>query len=169
MRAEEIYINVNRFLSEQSGGFTQLSDRAGAEPPAASTQALPLVLVSSSVPPINPRHAPENMTGDGIFVFSPQSRNRFVFGFEDEAILPFSRLRITAPFDNETAIPKRILVQYAVDQEGARFRLLMRGQMGPDGVFDTGSIAARNVRFLEITVLDSWAPGNIAIEDVIVE
>lgn len=165
MRSEEISLNIGRFLSERAGGL-RINSAAPSSDGDAAGAGLPLVIVSSSVAPINPLHAPENMLVEGEFVFAPSRHTRFDFRFEPEGIRSVSRLRIVSPKDGEYAIPKTILVQTAVDQAGQRFRSWMRGEMGPDGIFDTGQMADRNARRVRVQILDFWRAGPAAIARV---
>ncbi|QPM90832.1 hypothetical protein PSAL_020740 [Pseudooceanicola algae] len=166
MRAEEIRLNIGRYLS-QSGSATR-PERIGipSETSQLSEGALPLTLVSASVPAIGPSQAPENMLSDGLFVFAPSQRMIFDFRFEPDEAHPLSRLRITSPSDGDYAVPKNVLVQVAIDAEGSSFRTYQRRQVGPDGVLDTGNIAQRFVRRLRVIVLDAWGDGLIAIDNV---
>ncbi|MBE9636313.1 hypothetical protein [Salipiger mangrovisoli] len=166
MRVEEIGINLERYLS-QSGGAPLQPPKIDAGPTAESPEGrLPLVLVSSSVPAVNPTLAPENMLGDGMFVFEPARRMIFDFRFEPDEAKPLKRLRLTAPAGGSYAVPKNVLIQASIDVEGAGFSTLFRTQFSPDGVLDTGDVAPRFVRRLRVIVLDTWADGQVAIDRV---
>lgn len=164
MRSEEIALNIGRFMTERSGGFVD-APVPGAVASAAGP-GLSLVLFSSSAAPVNPAFAPENMLGDGMFVFDPTTSAVLDFRFEPEGTRPIGRVRITSPTDQGYALPKSILVQIAPNADSGRYLPLYRGQMGPDGLFDTGPMSARNAQRLRLIVLDAWSDGPIAIDTV---
>jgi len=165
MRAEEIHMNLGRYLGEQGAAFgvrePQPAFNATAQP-----GTIPLRLVRTSVPPVNPRYAPENMTGDGLFVFQPQRRMEFVFRVAGEDIAAISRLRIMSPEGPDYSLPKTLLIQTSIKPDESGYRLWKRGQMPPDGLFDTGERAPRNTRWIKITILATWADGPVAIKAV---
>ncbi|WP_372022180.1 hypothetical protein [Tistrella mobilis] len=170
MRSEEILINLHRFLNEQGAAYG--APPAGAIPPATgmpATGRLPLVVVRSSMPPVNPRYGPENLTGNGVFVYEGVPGARIVFGIATGNVAAVHRVRMTAPTDADYALPRTIIVQYSLDDEGQQFREWTRGQMAPDGLFDTGRMAPRNIRWIAFTILDAWSPGPVVIDEVIVE
>lgn len=163
MRSGEILIHVRRFLEEQGGAYAPSAEVA-AKTESTVPGALPLQYVRSSAPPLNPRFAPENMVGTGQFVFSPQRRMSFVFGFDD--ITAVSRVMIRSTASASQTTPKNIIVRWSLDPEGRRFGSWHRGEMGPDGVFDSGQMAARNLRYVEIIVLNTWSAGEVVIDAV---
>ncbi|MEO0567089.1 MAG: hypothetical protein AAF066_05115 [Pseudomonadota bacterium] len=167
MRSEEIYLNLSRYLAQQSGAYIE----SAAVEPAVSQEAerIALRLESSSVPPVNPQYAPENMIGEGVFVFAQARRMEFVFQVEAGKAVSLSRLRITAPPDAGYVLPKTVLIQTSTGATPSRFRRWLRDEMPPDGILDTGQKAARNARWVKVTVLDAWGPGPVAIDAVLVD
>ncbi|HAE46041.1 MAG: hypothetical protein CMO30_21460 [Tistrella sp.] len=170
MRSEEILINLRRFLNEQGAAYAAPSAAVTLQPADPSARGgLQLVVANSSTPPINPRFAPENLAGDGVFVYDGVPGARIVFGFATGDVAAVQRLRITAPTTAGYALPRTIIVQYSLDAEGRRFREWTRGQMAPDGLFDTGQMAPRNMRWVALTILDAWSTGPVVIDEVIVD
>jgi hypothetical protein len=174
MRSEEIFLNLQRYLAEQGGAYAapkpSLDENgAGSGTTGGDEGAIVLGLDKVSVPPINPTFAPENLLEPGLFVFERGPLTRIVLNVQGEAAATLRRIRIVAPADGEYALPKTILVQYSVEAEGNAFREWTRGQMAPDGLFDSGTLAPRNVRRVALTVLDAWAPGPLAIDQVIAD
>ncbi|WOI57478.1 hypothetical protein [Palleronia sp. LCG004] len=166
MRSEEIRMNVSRYLGEQATAFA----RATAPSADADRPGLSMRLVSSSVPPDNPRHAPENMIGDGTFVFAPARDMMFEFALDAGALVRVGRLRVTSPVGEGYSLPKSVLLRYAVDSEGTRFRDWKRLEMGLDGVLDTGPASTTiPMTRLRMHVFDAWSPGLIAISSVTAE
>lgn len=165
IRSGEIFIHVRRYLDEQGGAFAAPSDARVTEPvDDADTDALPLRVLESSVRPVNPMFAPENMTGPGQFVFAQQARMQVAVGFD--AITPTSRLVIRSnPGPGQTS-PKTVLLTWSLEGEGAGFRSWLRGEMAADGVFDTGKVAQRNLRRLQVIVLDTWGSGDVVIDEI---
>ncbi len=164
MRSEEVHMNISRFLSQSGGAVVDRTSSATST--SARTGTLPLVLVSSSVPASEPSFAPENMVGNGIFVFEPARRMVFDFRFEPDESHVFKRLGLRAAPQDGYAVPKNIIIQTSNDGSGETFSTLMRREVAPDGSFDTGDIASRYVRRLRLIVLDTWSVGNTAIDQV---
>ncbi|TNF57464.1 MAG: hypothetical protein EP307_13960 [Rhodobacteraceae bacterium] len=163
MRAEEIHMNIARYLSEQGATFSATLEQT---PIAAAANAVPMTLAGSSVPPINPQFAPENMLGPGLFVFQPQRLNQFTFDVQGDDAKPFSSISISAPTDAGHALPKDLLIEFSTSRSDARWIQWGRGQMGPDGVYDSGARAARNMAALRVTVLSVWGDGPVAIDRI---
>lgn len=164
IRSGEILIHIKRYLDEQGGAFL-----ASPEPEPAGqdedVNALPLRVLESAIRPINPQFAPENLVGPGHFVFSPQRRMQVIVGFDE--ITPVSRLVIrSSPQPGQTS-PKSILLNWSLEGEGAGFRSWLRGEMGADGVFDTGLVAQRNLWRLEVIMLDAWGSGDITLDEIV--
>ncbi len=166
MRSEEIALNVGRFLSESGG---QIAAKATPEEAPAARNTLPLALVSSSVAPVSPEFAPENMLGGGQFVFSPRPDMVFDLRFEPDKIRPLSRLQIISPAGSGHALPKNLILQVSHRDSEGGFVTVSRKQMGSDGIFDTGPMAPRNVRRIRVIVLDAWSTGTIVIDRISAE
>ena len=167
MRSEEIHLNLSRYLAQSGGALAIQQPNVSDSESAESIDTLPLALVSSSVPSVSPSLAPENMLGDGLFVFEPTPHMVFDFRFESDEAQPMSRLRIVSPSDDGYALPKNILVQVSAEAQGGGFRTLMRGQASLDGALDTGDIAPRFVRRIRIVIIDAWSDGAVAIDRVV--
>lgn len=169
IRVEEIHMHIGRYLAEQGGAYaapTTVSVQQQAEASIA-VGAVTLQLEGTSMPPINPAFAPENLLEDGLFVFDQTRTMRMSFSMADNGVSTIRQLQLISPASDEYATPKTILVQYSVDSEGLSFREWMRGQMAPDGVFDSGMLAPRNMRRIAITILDTWSDGPVAIDQVV--
>lgn len=171
MRAEEIHMHLSRYLSEQGGAYAAPAATGAAQPeiapPAAGSVALELE--GASMAPTNPAFAPENLLEDGMFVFDRSAIMRVTFRAAGGGVATLRRLRVVSPTDTGHALPKTILVQYSLDASGQSFREWTRGEMAPDGIFDTGVMAPRNMRRVAITILDSWADGPVALDSVIAD
>ena len=159
-------MNVSRFLREQSSAFAAAptADAEGAPP----VEGLPLRLVSTTMPPVNPRNAPENVLDEGDFVFAPQREMVIDLALTAAAPVRVGRFRMTAPAESPYSLPKSILLRYSFDG-GTRFRDWDRLEMGPDGFLDTGRMPPRNMTHIRVHVFDAWTPGPIAISLIIAE
>lgn len=167
MRAEEIFLNLERFLADQGGAFA-----APPAPPAEATApsgAFVLQEASTNTPPVLPQYGPENLAGEGIYVVEPAGQVELTYRLPGGDAQALSRVRLTAPADGQFAVPKDIVVFLDAGEAGDRFRFWTQGQMRPDGVFDTGPLAARNARWVRIVVSSAWASGQMALDDLIVE
>ncbi|AMJ50146.1 hypothetical protein [Cereibacter sphaeroides] len=167
IRSGEILIHVRRYLSEQAGAYVPPEPDEPVTPAPAAEGALPLVFEAATMPPVNPRFAPENMLGGGQFVFSPAARMSFVLRLEETA--PVSRVVLRSTPSEGRTMPKRIILNWSLEADGRNFREWTRGEMGRDGVFDTGLLAPRNIRALQVIVLNAWSSGDIAIDSVVAQ
>ncbi|MEP4037536.1 hypothetical protein [Pseudophaeobacter sp.] len=166
IRSGEILIHIRRFLDEQGGVYSPpvMDETTEHQNESGHSDALPLRFISSTVAPINPMHAPENLTSDGRFIFESSSLMSLVFGFEKT--LQVSRILAVGQPSNQQTIPKTLLLRTSVDPDGKRFSSWMRAEMGPDGVLDTGALQPRNMRFLELRILDTWGSGDVVLNNV---
>lgn len=172
MRSEEIHMHISRYLGEQGVAFTA---PAAAGPTATSPAPPPpgagiaLELVGATMAPINPQFSPENLLDEGLFVFEPSRTMRITLRTAGSQLASLRRVQLLAPADGGHAMPKRILVQYSTEAQGHSFREWFRGEMARDGIFDTGAMPPRNMRRIQITLLDTWSDGPVALDRVIVD
>lgn len=162
IRAGELYINLQRYLEEQGGAYLELP--AIAETEKNDPNALPLRYIDTSLRAVNPMYAPENIVGDGDFVFAPERLMSLSVGFEN--IQSVTRFTLTSDVSGGYALPKEIIVNWSTDESGARYREWFRGEVGPDGIFDTGNLAPRNLRRLQVIILNTWGSGEIVLSDI---
>ena len=79
------------------------------------------------------------------------------------------RLRLTAPTDSEHGIPKSMAIYLDAGERGDRFRFWTQGEMGPDGLFDTGNLAGCNARWIRVVIRSAWTEGTMAMDRIVVE
>lgn len=162
MRSEEILMNTRRYLSEQGNAFA--AEAAPASVPQEGGYSLSLVSVSA--PPISPEFDPQNVLGEGIYVFSPQRISEIIFRIQEENPVPLSRIQIRSPKDSGYAVPRRVLIMTDARSDGGGYSVWTRGEIPPDGNFDTGLMATRNVLWIKIMILSGWGSGDIAIQTI---
>ncbi|QUJ76967.1 hypothetical protein KDD17_02640 [Sulfitobacter albidus] len=162
MRSAEIYMNVARFLAEESGAVTAQSE------PVHEVEANEqrLELVSATAAPIEPQYAAENLLTEGSYVFDPIRNTEILFRAEGDAPVALSQFIMIAPINGTYALPKDILVLTDASAAGTRFRPWVRGQVAPDGAFDSGPNAPRSARWIKILILNARAAGPVAIERI---
>ncbi|MDJ1007374.1 MAG: hypothetical protein QNJ13_06060 [Paracoccaceae bacterium] len=160
MRIEEIAMNVERYLSEHGTVF-QTSPAPAL--PAPGTDGLPLLLDTSSLPPVNPAFPAEAVLGQGLFVFEASRPLELTFRIVAEASVGLSRLLVTAPTDAGYGFPRDIKVEFSPFADGSRWFGFGTFQMAADGVLDTGAIQPRNARAIRLTVLNVWGENPVAI------
>lgn len=163
MRSEEIFMNVNRYLNEQGIAF-----EAETEPAPAAQEAGFLVTVQgTTVPPVSPDMPVENVLGDGLFVFGQTTESAAItFAVEGSAPATLRRARITTPIDAGYALPKRILVFAGQGESPDNMRIWARGEMSPDGIFDTGVIASVSADWIRVMIVSARASGPVAIDRI---
>ncbi len=171
MRAEEIAMNLERFFSERSVAFANPNTPTPKADPNTATQKAGLVIAQAltNTPPLLPQHAPENLQGEGLYVAQPQGAIELTLRLSGDDLQPVQRLRMRAPGDGGFAVPKDIVVLLDQTEAGKNFRFWRDGQMRPDGVFDTGQVAARNARWVRILISSAWEAGPLALDEVVIE
>ena len=155
-------MNLRRYLSEQSNAFAAET----APAPAHQEGGFVLNLVSVSAPPISPEFDAQNVLGDGIYVFSPQRNAEIILRVESDDPVALSRIRVKTPQDSGYVVPRRILILTDAQLEGDGFSVWTRGEMPPDGNFDTGPMATRNALWVKVMILSGWGSGEIAISEI---
>ncbi|MBJ3763353.1 hypothetical protein ILP92_11410 [Maribius pontilimi] len=166
LRAEEIAMNIERYLNEQGVAF-----RSSPQEPAANgdtSQGFALTEISTNSLPVLPQFSPENLTGQGLYVTRPDAQVEITLRLEGKSPVGVGRLRITAP-GGDYAVPRDIAIFLDPSTTGDRFRFWTQGRMTPDGQFDTGRLAPRNARLVRILLRDAWSAGDIALDRVSVE
>lgn len=154
MHADEIEWNINRFLTQQGGGFTQLDSETE---PSQLTGCLDFQVVSTSIPPTLPQYGVENLFSEGEYVFPPNAPLDLVLRSASFEVQPVSRVILQSPSGTDSALPKDISVSFDASREGARFRFWTSGQMRPDGQFDTTKLGARNAQWLKVSIRNYWS------------
>lgn len=163
MRAEEIAINVNRFLTEQGAAF--LEDTA--PDPVLQAGGFALTVAEVTAPAISPDTGPQNILGAGSYVFAPQRAMEILLRVHGDALAPLSQLLVKSPVQDSTALPRRIIVMTGARATADRMRVWYRGEMAPDGLMDSGPRAVRDVRWIKLIIASTWGHGNLAIDEVV--
>lgn len=169
MRAEEISLNVERFLADQGTAFAPSVQPAPDTDYQTSTGAFQLQEASANTPPILPHYGPENLQGDGIYVVAPNGPVELTYRLAGELVQGVQRVILTAPETEEFAVPKTVAIYLDGGEAGTRFRFWTQGEMRPDGVFDTGPMAARNAKWIRIVISGAWSDRPIALDELTVE
>lgn len=164
MRAEEIALNVGRYIADQGRAF---APRPVAD--AIPAEGHPIRDIRANAAPILPQYGPDNLIGDGLWIVRPEGPVRLTFRVGGREAVPVRRVRLLAPTDGDTTIPKAVSIQLDVGERGDRFRFWVSGEMRPDGVFDTGPRAARNARWVRIEIANAWGDGDLALSRIVVE
>lgn len=166
MRAEEIVLNLGRYLSDQGNAF-----RASAptqDTVSAPPKGLPIGNVTTNSAPTLPQFGPDNLIRDGIYVTRPSGPVEITLRLDSAGPKVVHRVRLNAPSEGY-AVPRDIIISLDAGEDGSRFRFWTRGQMTPDGVFDTGLLAPRNARWVRIVLRSAWGDGKIGLDRVTVE
>jgi len=162
MRSEEIALNVGRFLLEQSMAFVEET----APEPITVAGELPLTVASVNATPISPRQGPDNLLGEGSYIFEPQPSVEILLRVVGEEPIELSRLILTGNPDGGFSTPRRLLISTDQGTEGNRLRPWLRGEVAPDGQFDSGPRAPRDIRWIQILILSAWGSGPIEISSI---
>lgn len=162
MRSEEILLNIRRFLSEQSVAFVEATTPEVRIDPGG----LQLIVASVNTVPISPSLGPDNLFGEGSFVFDPLPSSDILLRVEGDESIDLSRLVIRSTPEAGYAVPRRVLISTDQGPEGTRLHPWFRGDMSPDGQFDTDQRAARSVRWIQIQVFSAWGDGPVEISSI---
>jgi hypothetical protein len=167
IRAGEIRIHVARWLEEHGRPFSATPDDADREETSDAADH-PIRFVSSSVAPVEPGYAGENLTqADGIFAAEPRGGIVLLFRLGDgTAAVPLSEVRLSAPVDAGFEIPASVRVDFSASEDGSSMRAFDRGMMGLDGTLVIGPLQARNARWLRVTIISASGPGPVALARV---
>jgi len=167
IRAGEIRINVARWLEEHGRPLS-----AGIDPTLdhETTEAaeLPIRFVSASVEPINAAHGGSNLTReDGIFLAEARRGLSILFQLGDgTAAVPLRQIIVEAPAGSGYATPREIIIEFSARPDQLSMRTFRRAQMGLDGRYESEPQAPQNARWLQITVLNGWDTGPVALSRV---
>lgn len=161
MRSEEIHMHLDRYLTERGGRLADQETESAYNAPGQAAFALRAV----TRPPISPDHAPENMMGEGRYVFAPEGRAAILFELLETAPT-LSRVVMSSRPENGLSRPRDVLVEVSPSAESTRFFRLGQFRMAGDGVLDTGQIAPRTAKLLRLTILNVWGEGPVAIDRV---
>lgn len=162
MRSEEILLNVGRFLSEQSMAFVEQP----VPEPVVVVNGIPLALASTNARPISPRQGPDNVLGDGSYIFEPQPSVEMLFRVVGDAPVSLSRFILSSNPESGYSTPRRIVISTDQSLDGSRLRPWFRGDVGPDGHLDTGLRASRDVRWIHMLILSAWGSGPVEISGI---
>lgn len=154
MRSEEIEMHLRRYLSQQGGTF--ITPEPAPAPPSEMGPGLPFRVHGVNMPPSLPQYAPENVLGDGDYIFRPSGIAELLLLSESGRPASVSRLRMISPMGT-LAIPKDVVIYLDHSEGGQRARFWAAGQMTPDGIFDTGRLAPQNARWVKIMIRSYWS------------
>ena len=166
MRAEEIALNLGRYLSDQGTAFR--TTQPSQDTPLQAPLGLPISEVTVNSAPTLPQFGPDNLIGKGLYVTQPSGAIEITLRLNGTASTAVRRIRLAAPSEGY-AIPRDIAVFLDTGTDGDRFRFWTQGQMTPDGVFDTGPLAPRNARLVKLLLRNAWSEGKVGLDHVTVE
>jgi len=167
IRIEEIAMNLDRWLTGRSAAYSATEIRQESD----QGDTFDTRLIEAPMEPISPNLGAENVLVEGQpFVFNPSSNMRLVFQVpgETSAILRRVRIHSSAEPSGQSvyALPRRIQIEIDPSLDRSNPIRKWSGQMGPDGLLDTGIIAASYARTITIRLLDAWSSGPIRIDKV---
>ena len=164
IRIEEIHKNIARWV--------QRSVRLGTEAPVSTTSpigdGMRIVLHSVTQPPLSSDVVPENMLGEGAYVF-PAGRNQIIFRIPGVTAGALSQLELRSDPQSDYALPRQIRIEVSTAREPTTgWRHFAEVEMTPDGV---GAIerSAQLARWVRLTVETAQGFGAIGIETVSME
>jgi hypothetical protein len=164
MRVEEIALNLGRWLG--SGG-SQFSEMKRSPESRLAEDILPLSLLDAQTPAVDTAHMAENVLGSGAYVFEPLGEAVLVLGIQGEKAAALRHMVMESDPDAGGALPKSVRIDVDSAQIGpGRWRLFWSGDMGRDGVLDTGRLGGTLARRIRITILSAWSPGPVRIDKI---
>lgn len=160
IRIEEIHQNVARWI--------QRSIRLPSAPvtqPSRVIEGMRVALHSVTQPPLNSESVPENMLGEGAYVF-PAGRNQIIFRIPGVQPVGLSRLDIRSDPDADYALPKQIIVDIntAADPTSG-WRRFSDAEMAPDGTYSIHR-SQQLARWVRLTVETAQEFGAVGIASV---
>ncbi|MFX0547428.1 hypothetical protein ACEWPL_017990 [Roseovarius sp. S1116L3] len=166
IRIEEVVMNLNRWLADRGAVFAQL-----AEPnPVRQPTGFEVVLEEAGVLPVDASSGPENLLHEeGDFVFLPEGIVEMEFRTPGDTAADLTRVRMRADPEADYAMPLRVRIAVSGSNSG-RLRTFWSGQMGSDGILDTGPRAiGTRVRRIVISIYSASAPGPVGLRQITFE
>ncbi|MCZ0814212.1 hypothetical protein N5A93_18490 [Roseovarius sp. EGI FJ00037] len=166
IRIEEIVMNLNRWLGDRGAVFAR-----EAEPqPVRQSSGFEVILEEPGVLPLDASTGPENLLRDeGDFVFSPGGVVELKFRVPGNSAADLSRITMRADPEAEYAMPLRVRISVAGSSNG-RLRTFWSGQMGADGILDTGPRAiGTRARRIVVSIYSATAEGPVGIRKIVFE
>ncbi|MEM9013357.1 MAG: hypothetical protein AAGE18_19220 [Pseudomonadota bacterium] len=164
VRIEEIAMNLGRWLRSDSTAFA-------AQGPSATVPGdqpgLAMRMLDAQTPPISPELAADRVLGPGAYVAEPRGPVVLDLGFEGEEAVTLTRVLMESAAEQGQAVPQTVLIQVDSSRRPPyRWRRFWSGDMGRDGVLDTGARAATQARRMRITIRSAWTAGPIRLDRI---
>ncbi len=160
IRIEEIAFATRQWLAGRARNVVLVPNR-----PAADQGQLPLRLLGYDTPPISPDTSAEGLAdATGAYQFDFAMPTTLTFGVGDGAAVGVSRVLVVSEGDGAKPLAIRVLIDPSV--AGGNPQRFARGEMPPDGRFDTTLRAERFARRVIITIDSVQGSGPIRIDRV---
>ena len=170
IRSEEMLIHLERYINAQAQAFAQSAsfetDAAGSGPTESS--GLDIAEISASHDPVLPQFGPANLRGPGVFVPNADEAFDVLVRLDTTSPIAVRRVRVTAA-NGAYAVPRQIVISLGTGSEPSRLRYWTQGQMSPDGTFDTGNLAPRNAKWIQLRAVGAWRTGQVALDQIVIE
>ncbi|MGH1417016.1 MAG: hypothetical protein ACRBB0_26260 [Pelagimonas sp.] len=165
IRIEEIYMNLKRRINRRKG-FRFIPDTTSvALKPSAPEKETSFFYTHSTLASIVPKDGPENLQGDGSYIFDLTRSNRIAFRVRGHDAVALSKVKVISTTEGGYAIPREIDVDVSSVPNGSRPRPFLSGEMGPDGIF-TLSRSPTVARWVFVTINSSWDRGPVGIASI---
>lgn len=161
IRIEEIAFATRQWLAGRSRNVVLVPNAQAAE-----RGQLPLRLLDYGTPPVSPDTSAEglaNATGAYHFDFTGPTTLTFGVG-EGAAAVGVSRVRVVSEGDGAKPLGIRIMIDPS--EGGGNPQRFARGEMAPDGTFDTSDRAERFARRVIIAIDSVQGAGPVRIDRV---
>lgn len=153
IRIEEIAMNLRRWLLDRGAVFSQPAEPVTTTPGSGFA----VTLNNVNAIPVAGGGVPNNvLSNERDFVFRADRVVSFVFDVAGAEPAALSRISVRSEPNAGRAIPKGVRIQVSATPEG-RLRTIWSGEMGADGVLDTGKMAPTKARRIVISILSASA------------
>ncbi|WP_147126466.1 hypothetical protein [Shimia ponticola] len=168
IRIEEIAFATRRWLDGRARTVVAAIDTPDDGLADVGDRRHQLTLVSYNTAPTAAELGPEGLAReDGAYHFDFDEVVRLTFGFEDGEGQGIQRVRIVSEGTGAKPLTVRVMVDPSNDQSSPQ--QFNRGQMSPDGLFDTGIRSERFARWVTILIESVQGQGPVRIDQIIVE
>ena len=162
IRIEEIAFATQRWFAGRARAVTNATEAPGG---TSKEGQLPITLLEYQTPPVSPEVGAENLaTGTGAYHFDFSGPTTLVFGVGSGGAEGVSQVRVISEGDGAKPLGLRIMIDPS--SNGGNPQRFARGQMSPNGVYDSTERAERFARRIILTIETVQGVGPVRIDRI---